>query len=96
MHRLSQVMSVHFVGLFIIKIQSVLFQATNNMHNTFHPGLGAKSIWLGKQDHLSAGHGSSAIVGILCNLELVELVTIKFIDKIDFTVIAVALGERIM
>lgn len=65
------------------------------MHNTFQPGLSAKSIRLGKQDHLSAGHGGT-IVGILWNLELVELVTIKFIDKIDFTVIAVALGERLM
>lgn len=65
------------------------------MHNTFLPGFSAKSIQLGKQHHLSAGHGST-IVGILCNSELVELVTIKFIDKIDFTVIAVALGEHIM
>lgn len=61
------------------------------MHNTFQPGFSATSIWLGKQDHLSAGH-SGAIVGISCNLELVELVTIKFIDEIDFTVIVVALG----
>lgn len=65
------------------------------MHNTFQPGFSATSVRLGKQGHLSAGHGG-AIVGISCNLELVELVTIKFIDKIDFTVIAVALGERIM
>lgn len=50
---------------------------------------------LGKQHHLDIGHGS-AIVGILWDLELGEIVTIKFIDKIDFTVTAVALGQRIM
>lgn len=86
-------MSVHFAGLFIIEIQSNFFQATTICITHFSKD--SKSIRLGKRDHLSAGHGSS-IVGILCNLELVELVTIKFIDKIDFTVIAVALGERIM
>lgn len=51
----------------------------------------AKSICLDKKDHLNAGHGST-IVGILRNLKLVELVTIKFTDKINFTFIAVALG----
>lgn len=65
------------------------------MHNTFQPRLKAKSIRLGKQDHLSAGHGNT-VAGILWNLEIAELVTIKFIGKIDFSVMAVALGERVM
>jgi len=55
----------------------------------------AKSIWLDKQDHLLAGHGST-VAAILSRLKLVELVTIKFTDKMDFIVIAVALGEHKM
>lgn len=73
------------------KIQGNLFQVTTICPTHFSQDSIAKSICLDKKDNLNAGHGST-IVGILRNLKLVELVTIKFTDKINFTFIAVALG----
>lgn len=91
---LSPVMSVYSAGPVLVNSKAT-YTEWQQCATHFSQDSIAKSIWLDKRERLSAVHDST-IVGILWNLELVELVTIKFTDKIDFTVMAVALGQRIM